>query len=255
MGTDSQQELFDIPGAQDIEGVLSSAPSYSMTTSSDSASPSPAVKPKSGFSLWLSPAQDENLLTDLIVGLTHKSSPLTLPFQPHTTLFADSRIPPQYTLDDIVAATKRAVAEVPDITKVTCSFEAVEAGRLFFQCVYIKLHKDERKSKGLLEIHRALRKSFGDSQDPEGEGYFPHASLVYGDIPFEERERIIKNLRDSGEVSSVEEEKENGTASVIGLTDYVTDEILVVKTAGRSDEWTIEARIPLCGKTITHEDL
>merc|ERR1711939_383077 len=239
MGTDSQQELFDIPGAQDIEGVLSSAPSYSMTTSSDSASPSPAVKPKSGFSLWLSPAQDENLLTDLIVGLTHKSSPLTLPFQPHTTLFADSLIPPQYTLDDIVAATKRAVA----------------AGRLFFQCVYIKLHKDERKSKGLLEIHRALRKSFGDSQDPEGEGYFPHASLVYGDIPFEERERIIKNLRDSGEVSSVEEAKENGTASVIGLTDYVTDEILVVKTAGRSDEWTIEARIPLCGKTITHEDL
>lgn len=216
------------------------------------SAPANSDKSKSGYSLWLSPSQEENILTDLIVGLTHKSSPPTLAFAPHTTLFADSLIPPHYTLEDIVEATKRGIAQIPAISKITCHFQSVEAGRLFFQCVYIKLHKDEEKSRGLLELHRALRESFGGEKDPQGEGYFPHTSLVYGDIPFEQREKIISDLQQSGEVSA---EEGTDTTTVAGLTYYQADEVLVVKTTGRSDEWTVEARIPLGGKTVTHEDL
>jgi len=211
-----------------------------------------ASVPKSGYSLWISPEQDENVLADLIVSLSAQSTPPTLPFAPHATLYADSLIPAHYSLEDIVGKVKEAVAAVPHIDKVVARFDEVEAGKLFFQCVYIRLFKE--KSDKLLELHQSLRKAFGDERDPEGESYFPHMSLVYGDLEMEQKHRIIAGMEEKGEIFG----QKHGEVNVAGFTYFETNEILVVKTAGRSDEWTIEARIPLGGassKTLLHQDL
>lgn len=123
---------------------------------------------------------------------------------------------------------------------------------MFFQCVYVRLLKQE--SEGLLDLHCALRKSFG-SDDLTGTAYFPHMSLVYGNLEPEVKEGIIAGMKDKQEMTLTG--AESAQEAVLGETQFETSEILVVTTAGRSDEWKVAARIPL-GKrqqTLKHEDL
>lgn len=205
---------------------------------------------KSGYSLWLSPSgPEEAVLSDLIVSLSARSSPPTLPFSPHATLYADSLIPAHYTLSDILSCTKGAVSSLlsrsaasgsSEGSHVTCRFERVEAGELFFQCVYIRL--DKHGSENLLSLHRACREAFEMEKDPECESYFPHVSLVYGDLQHEAKEDIIADMREKDELKAAGRE---GKEEVAGYTEYTAKEILIVKTAGKSDEWKIAARVPL----------
>ena len=171
-------------------------------------------------------------------------------------MYADSLIPPNYTLDQTITATTEAVSTLPSSldSRIICSFDKVEAGKLFFQCVYIKLQKTE--SEGLLELHRALRKAFGDDKDPMGETYFPHMSLVYGDLEMQAKEAIISGMREKAEIKNLDaSEGVQARDSVLGETQFETNEILIVKTAGRSDEWEIAARVPLGKRGLKHEDL
>jgi hypothetical protein len=173
-------------------------------------------------------------------------------------LYADSLIPPSYTLDQIVTATEEAVSTLASslASRIICSFDKVEAGKLFFQCVYIKLQEVE--SEGLLELHRALRKAFKEHKDPMGETYFPHMSLVYGDLEMQAKEAIISDMREKAEIKNVDAsqgEEQQTRESVLGETQFETNEILIVKTAGRSDQWEIAARVPLGKRGLKHEDL
>lgn len=208
---------------------------------------------KSGYSLWLSPRSTETLFSDLILALSQRSSPPTVPFAPHATLYADSLIPPHLGLEQIIAATQQAISTLPaDLNKVICLFDSVEAGKLFFQCVYVKLLK--RESEGLLELHRALRQSFG-SQDTAGDGYFPHLSLVYGNLKIQQKEDIIAGMREKQEIRSFVDGADAREA-ILGETHFETREILIVKTAGKSNEWEVAARVPLGQKAqLRHEDL
>lgn len=131
---------------------------------------------------------------------------------------------------------------------MTCSFERIEAGAKFFQCVYVVL--DKIGSEGLLALHQALRRAFA-SPDPEGESYFPHLSLVYGDLDAETKQGIIDGMLARGEATKASEDN----VQVLGGSGFHTDEILVVRTAGRSDEWEIVARVPLSVSQLGHEDL
>ena len=130
---------------------------------------------------------------------------------------------------------------------MTCAFERLEAGAKFFQCVYVVL--DRTGSEGLLRLHQALRRAFA-SPDPEGESYFPHLSLVYGDPDAETKQGIIDGMLERGEAVSPSGDK----VQILGESGFQTDEILVVRTAGRSDEWEIVARVPLSVSQLSHED-
>lgn len=79
-------------------------------------------------------------------------------------------------------------------------------------------------------------------------------SLVYGDLEMQQRQALIAGMQENGEVKSLEAGSSGAQESVLGETQFETSEILVVKTAGKSDEWEIAARIPL-GQTLKHEDL
>jgi hypothetical protein len=203
---------------------------------------------KSDYSLWLSPTANETVLSDLIIDLSRRVSPPAIPFSPHATLFSDSLIGPTRSLDEIVQKVQQAVDQA-GVTRVICKFDSLEAGKLFYQCVYIKLCKNS-SSEGLLELHRALRRTFEDKSDPEGQSYFPHVSLVYGDLDMEVKTKLIEDMKQKGEAQDVS----SGEVKVADLTEYGSTEVLVVKTAGAADGWEIAARIPL-GKRIAHEDL
>lgn len=158
------------------------------------------------------------------------------------------------SLDEITSRTKQAVARVSDRVKsVTCRFGHVEAGNLFFQCVYIRLLKHE--SPGLMDVHRALLRAFKQETDLLGDTYFPHMSLVYGDLDADAKQGLIDGLLARGEAQDVQ--GASGRQSVAGFTEFSSSSILIVKTAGRSDEWQIEATVNLSDddKTFSHEEL
>lgn len=136
------------------------------------------------------------------------------------------------------------------LQRVVCKFDKLEAGELFFQCVYIKLQKNE--SEGLLELHTALRKAFGDTSDIQGESYFPHLSLVYGDIPMQERKKIIEEMFNETKSATI---LGNGHVSVAGFSEVEVREIQIVRTVGGPDEWEIVDTIPLGTKMLQHEEL
>lgn len=192
----------------------------------------------SQYNLWLGTGNAEPALSDLIQDLSRQSSPSTIPFVPHATLLSSSIIGPTLTLDEIKARVSNTVKSL-SLSCVVCKFDKVEAGALFFQCVYVKLQKEE--SDGLLELHTALRNEFGDKEDPEGTSYFPHMSLVYGDIPMKEREKVVDDLLTSQRAVKLE----NGHDEVLGLNRFETRGIQIVRTVGRSDEWEIVSTIPL----------
>lgn len=92
-------------------------------------------------------------------------------------------------------------------------------------------------------MHTALRTAFGDTSDPEGESYVPHLSLVYGDIPMTNREKIIENMYGSNQASILQD----GHVQVAGLVQVEVSEVQIVRTVYNADEWKIVATVPLKG--------
>jgi 2'-5' RNA ligase len=180
--------------------------------------------------------------------LTLHISPPTRPFSPHATLLSSSVIGPTASLDDIKRTVEHVISSI-NLQQVICKFDKLEAGETFFQCVYIKLQKQE--SEGLLALHTALRRAFGDTQDLAGTSYYPHFSLVYGDLPQEKRKEIIQHLYSS----QIAKTSSQGHDEVAGYTSFVSKEIQIVKTVGSSDQWEIVATVPLGSQSVSHEEL
>ena len=202
-----------------------------------------------GYSLWLAPASSGAVFTDLILSLSRCCTPPTIPFPPHVTLLSSSQIPRQLSLEEILQRIQQIVTHLR-IDCINCRFDKLEAGQSFFQCVYIKLLKEE--SEGLLDLCRALSSVFGETKrDTDGRNsYFPHVSLVYGDLSMNVKHDLIKDMQKKGESLIVE----GNAASVAGYMHFDAKEILVVRTIGRPDEWEVMGRVPF-GRSIAHEDL
>ena len=184
---------------------------------------------RAGYSLWLSPTSEETVLNDLILSLSRRSNPTTIPFAPHVTLYADSLIPPHLTLNEIISRTARAAKNATaSASGVTCKFEKVEDGKQFFQCVYVRLLKGD--SLGLIPLHCALREAFDNEDDPAGQSYFPHFSLVYGNLEADQKQALIASMREQGELTAMQD----GRELVAGLAEFHASEIRIVKTQGRS---------------------
>lgn len=85
-------------------------------------------------------------------------------------------------------------------------------------------------------------------------------SLVYGDLPMSDKQALLEGMREKGEVKGLEGRKEgtDGSDMILGMKEFRTHEVLIVKTAGKSDEWTIEGRVQIGerGKArLSHEEL
>ncbi|KAK4051302.1 hypothetical protein OIO90_004783 [Microbotryomycetes sp. JL221] len=199
----------------------------------------------SGYSLWLSPSWDSSPFPALLDKLSSKHD--TVPFKPHTTLVADS-LTPQATLDEFVEMTKKGV-QAWKIKKgasggngLNLTFYDVRQGDMFYQCVLAALVRDV----DLVDLHLTLRRAYGTHDKPDAPSYFPHMSLVYGDLTREKKDDIIREMKDEGDFEELEDlTEEGGRVKIKDLTGYKVDEILVVKTSGPTTEWDVLARVPL----------
>lgn len=128
---------------------------------------------------------------------------------------------------------------------VRVDFKEVRTGQHYFQCVLAVV----KKQPSLLSLNSSLAKEFNSMAD-----YFPHLSLVYGDLTPDERMDVIEGLIKDGSLVDLdgkvgeegrEEERGQGGCLVNGVGGFVAVEVLVVRTKGDSDDWRIVKRVPL----------
>jgi len=109
-------------------------------------------------------------------------------FVPHVTLLggfhAESDAAAQRQLHAL-AAQLQAPASRP-----VCRCATVEAGELYYQCVYVLMELDE----GLCAAHEAARLAFSAPATP-GERYMPHLSLLYGEVSGEAKAQAVLAAR------------------------------------------------------------
>ncbi|PNW77036.1 hypothetical protein CHLRE_10g419600v5 [Chlamydomonas reinhardtii] len=102
-------------------------------------------------------------------------------FAPHTTVLAAIERPREEVLAVAAEMCKH-------VKKYRINFTEVACGSIYYQCVYLLVDKTE----GVLAAGAAARKAFGITTGP----YMPHLSLLYSDIPQEERAKIVEHEKE-----------------------------------------------------------
>ncbi|KAJ3298695.1 hypothetical protein HDU79_008188 [Rhizoclosmatium sp. JEL0117] len=143
-----------------------------------------------GLSLWIGPPKDSDLYKKLDDIVGHFSSKLSSPkWAPHITL-----------LGSVVATPEEAATKIKQAAashgpfKVTLT-ELVTKD-LFFQCVMAK----SEETKELLELNAALRAVY---PPPHSEPYWPHLSLVYGDLSAETKQNVIDEIKNNADWAGI----------------------------------------------------
>lgn len=109
-------------------------------------------------------------------------------------------------------------------------------GALYYQCVLVALEP----VLPLFALHESLLRAFSQTP-PSPSTYFPHLSLVYGNLTPEKKDEIIKDLKSKGIVRDLAE----GGVEVVGQEGFVASEILLVRTGGVPETWEILGRVGL----------
>ncbi|GAA5974046.1 hypothetical protein JCM21900_006521 [Sporobolomyces salmonicolor] len=115
--------------------------------------------------------------------------------------------------------------------------DTLPVGDCFYQCALAALFQ----SRPLLDLDESLLRSFS-LPVPSPPTYFPHASLVYGDLPASIKWSIISALEAEGEVKPAQDGE---GVEIGGETAFRPEEVVLVRTPGPASEWGVLARFPL----------
>lgn len=130
------------------------------------------------YSLWLMPPEDSAAyihLDDLI--------------EEHTAAYGDTPVfPPHITVagglavdGETASAAARRLAEEHAPLDITLT--RPHCSTTWFQCVYLLVEPTHH----LLQLHADALAAFNE----DGDMYVPHLSLVYGDLPLQERRQLV----------------------------------------------------------------
>lgn len=174
-----------------------------------------------GLSLWLVPAEPAREELAALIASTRdahrhegvaaeKDFPL---FAPHITVGFWDR-------DADEGAIHQHAAELAGSTpELTATFDAVDAGDRFFQCVYARARKDA----ALVHPNAATQHAFGWNYE-----YMPHLSLAYANVPREARDAIASDL-----------------SGVLAGRAVRLDALELWDTSGPVESWALVQRFPL----------
>lgn len=158
---------------------------------------------KATFSLWLEPSgQIAFKLQERIKKLSKKhGTPL---FSPHVTLFGGV----ESTGTEMVPLTDTLASYVKSF-----ELELTKAGYLdtFYQSLFIHVKETDELKK--------LRKNACRLYGTEDDGYMPHLSLLYGDLPQKKKEEIL---------------------NIVGREFYIrfpVNKLSLMQTDGKPDKW------------------
>ncbi|KAJ3065640.1 hypothetical protein HDU98_010965 [Podochytrium sp. JEL0797] len=177
------------------------------------------MAPITNLSLWIGPPKGSDLHTKLTAIIDHFSAKLGTPkWSPHITL-ASFQADPIEAAAKIAAATKNHGAfKVPLIDIVTKA--------LFFQCVMAKADETEQ----LMSLN-ALMQTLYPLQH-KNEVYWPHLSLVYGDLSADARKQVVDEIKANKEWNIV--------GSVVEI-----ETIGIWKIEGEVENWSLVGEVAL----------
>ncbi|KAG2429139.1 hypothetical protein HYH02_014175 [Chlamydomonas schloesseri] len=130
------------------------------------------------YSLWAQPKG--RLGEQLKAEIAHLAARHGAPaFPPHTTVLGDIERPGGR--QEVLAVAAELAKKVK---KYRINFTDVTRGPIYYQCVYLRVAKDD----GAMAAAATAREVFGTTTGP----YMPHLSLLYSDIPEEERAKAVE---------------------------------------------------------------
>jgi 2'-5' RNA ligase len=153
---------------------------------------------------------------------THETtSPI---FSPHITLLHP--ISKSIPVDEITSLLSQCVKEAAlKDNKLSLSLQPAQAGTHYYQSVLAPISPDE----ALSQLRQACEVTF----KWEGKGvYFPHLSLLYGDLDKERRDELAQKV--------------NEEMTMAGNVEI--EEIAVVDCTGTTDQWKTVATVSLSAK-------
>jgi Cyclic phosphodiesterase-like protein len=107
---------------------------------------------------------------------------------------------------------------------------ATRADTAYFQCVFYPVRLPNAALLDLrLAVQDGLSSIAGRQPNPS---YFPHLSLVYGELDKESRDGLVRSVDGKGLVSIA----------------WEVADVAVVRCAGNPEEWKIEGSVKLNGK-------
>ncbi|ODN80433.1 hypothetical protein L202_02678 [Cryptococcus amylolentus CBS 6039] len=182
----------------------------------------PQAPPLTGYTLWLSPASPQKYQFQSLIKHLATFSEDAPVFEPHITLLAPVSL--DVPLGEIEDTLGRIVAELGGLQEWKLQLKAAQKGDFYFQSVLAPVEP----TKELLALREKVEQAFSV---PGQSDYFPHLSLLYGDISAEKRDSI------SAEANK--ESKEDGFGEVeIG-------EIEIVRCVGDVADWVTVGKLTL----------
>jgi 2'-5' RNA ligase len=170
--------------------------------------------------LWLIPASPSSESAKTVIEELTKSETQSPIFSPHITLLHP--IPKSTPVDEIISLLSKAVKQAGfKGKKLSLFLQPAAGGSHYYQSVLSPVHANPALSQ--------LRKSCEDGFKWEGKPYFPHLSLLYGDLTSERREELAKKVNDEMDLTKIVE---------IG-------EIAIVDCTGTADEWKTVGTVEL----------
>jgi len=121
-----------------------------------------------------------NQLNDLISELSRRYS--TPYFEPHVTLLGDNLL--IFPEEEMLSKTEELATLIDPFT-----FRLNEIGQIdsYYRALFLR----GEKTPELTHVNTETRKIFGLPEDPD---FMPHLSLLYGDLPVETKQKIIREI-------------------------------------------------------------
>ncbi|WVF67062.1 hypothetical protein IAT40_001806 [Kwoniella sp. CBS 6097] len=178
----------------------------------------PGAPPLNAYALWLVPSLEEqsDRLQTLINELA-SLEPASPTFEPHITLLhpIDLSVP----LSEVHKTLRQAIDATSDeegsLKDFTVQLSPAQSGSKYYQSVLAPV----RPASKLLALRKECEKAFGLKELPK---YFPHLSLLYGELSGKRRDEIADVANRQGELDKVE-----------------VDVVAIVRCVGTPKDWEV----------------
>lgn len=170
-----------------------------------------------GYCLWLVSSSANASLSSLVRTL----APLVdgPAFAPHITLCAPKG-PARDSADLLTAALEDALASLPR-GPMTLTLKSPAPGTFYYQCVLAPVDQAAGDAARLLVLNAKINEA---SRNERKETYFPHVSLVYGDLDDGRKAEVVEGAEKAGRPWPKE---------------IVFDQAVLVDCEGTAEQWKI----------------
>lgn len=115
-------------------------------------------------------------------------------------------------------------------------FDTLHAGQTYHQSVLASITNNVELDHLRTHIKRAAEAA--TSQELPNPPRFPHLSLFYGNLPMDVKAALIHELYNSGLVTALD----RSGVRVAGIESCLIDEVWLVRTEGRVQDWVVLAK-------------